>query len=68
MYNLCVGHDIQNVELGVVNDEIKNCTTDLYNEMCFLNDYNNTKLSCLFISHLRERNNYLVSCEKVKRN
>ncbi|CAI6345583.1 unnamed protein product [Macrosiphum euphorbiae] len=59
VYNLCVGHNIQNVKLGVVNDEIKNCSTDLYQQKCFLNDPSNTKLSCMFIDHLRA-SSYLI--------
>ncbi|KAF0762245.1 ABC transporter G family member 23-like [Aphis craccivora] len=60
VYNLCVGHNIQNVKLGVVNDEVNNCSTGLYQQKCFLNDPNNTKLSCMFIDHLRASNNYLI--------
>jgi len=67
VYNLCVGHNIQNVKLGVVNDEVNNCSTGLYKQKCFLNDPNNTKLSCMFIDHLRASNNYLVnSLKKIK--
>ncbi|XP_015371211.1 PREDICTED: ABC transporter G family member 23-like [Diuraphis noxia] len=66
VYNLCVGHNIQNVKLGVVNDEIKNCSSDLYQRKCFLNDPNNTKLSCMFIDHLRASNNYLIYFPNLK--
>lgn len=61
VYNLCVGHDIQNAKLGIVNDEVKYCNADLYRQKCFLNDPNNTKLSCMFIDHLRENNDNLVN-------
>jgi len=60
VYNFCVGHNIQNAKLGIVNDEINNCTVDLYHVKCFLKDFN-TKLSCMFIDHLREYNNMLVN-------
>lgn len=66
VYNLCVGHNIQNAKLGVVNDEIKNCSSDLYQKKCFLNDPNNTKLSCMFIDNLRASNSFLVNCVKIK--
>lgn len=60
VYNLCVGHNIQNVKLGIVNDEITNCSNEVYRHKCFLNDTDNTKLSCMFIDHLREYNYNLV--------
>ncbi|XP_025200889.1 LOW QUALITY PROTEIN: ABC transporter G family member 23-like [Melanaphis sacchari] len=66
VYNLCVGHNIQNAKLGVVNDEINNCSTGLYKQKCFLNDLNNTKLSCMFIDNLRTSNNYLIDYPSLK--
>ncbi|XP_025415786.1 LOW QUALITY PROTEIN: ABC transporter G family member 20-like [Sipha flava] len=66
VYNLCVGHNIQNAKLGIVNDETKNCSTDLYRQKCFLNDHDNTKLSCMFIEHLREFNDYLIDYPCLK--
>lgn len=67
---MCVGHNIQNVKLAIVNDEMKNCSSDVYEEKCFLNDYENMKLSCMFIDNLREHDNLLVNndrnCENRK--
>lgn len=67
VYNLCVGHNIQNAKLGIVNDEISNCSDSFYRQKCFLNDPNNTRLSCMFIDNLREHNDFLVNkfvCKK----
>ncbi|VVC43841.1 AAA+ ATPase domain,P-loop containing nucleoside triphosphate hydrolase,ABC transporter-like,ABC [Cinara cedri] len=66
VYNLCVGHSIQNANLGIVNDEIKNCSTDHYRQKCFINELNNTKLSCMFIDHLRKHNGFLIDYPNLK--
>lgn len=66
IYNICVGHNIKNARLGIVNDEVNNCSIDFYREKCFLNDFN-TKLSCMFIDNLQEYNHFLVSLNKMKK-
>lgn len=64
VYNLCVGHNIHSARFGIVNDEVINCSADLYREKCFLND-SDTKLSCMLIDHLREYNALLVNKTKI---